>query len=114
MGLLSGVWASFLKKATLPNPTQKTKTFEVFEPSKSEIPSDIARVFLNENERFKDLIRNLDKLNLEKTMMSSPVSNMIVYSLKDALIILANHEERHFNQAMNVMNQPAFPKNEIA
>ena len=62
------------------------------------------------NEDFKKTILKIDHLNHDKTIMSSPVSNMVVYSLKNACTILANHEERHYNQAMNVMNLKEFPK----
>lgn len=110
MGLFSGLFAKMLKRVTGPQPTQKIKTAHVFEPTQSEISPDIVANFLKMNEDFKALILGLDKLNLEKTIMSSPVSDMIVYSVKDACIILGNHEERHLNQARNIMKLEAFPK----
>lgn len=109
-GWLSNFWAKELIKATLPKVNKKTKTFQVFEPTQSNIRNTIVTDFVKENERFKSLILDMDNLNHQTTIMSSPVSKLIVYSLKNACIILANHEERHYNQAMNMMSHHKFPK----
>ena len=110
MGLLSSVWANLLKKATQPESKRKVKTASAFEPSESAVSDSIIEDFLKMNEVLKAIVIKMDSLHLEKIIMSSPISNLIVYSLKDACIILAKHEERHFNQAMEIMKLAAFPK----
>ena len=49
-------------------------------------------------------------LDLEKIKISSPVTNLITYSLMDAYRIIINHEKRHLLQATKVSEMDGFPK----
>ena len=50
-----------------------------------------------------------EDLDLEKIKISSPVSNLITYSLMDAYRIIITHEKRHFLQATRVAEMDGFP-----
>jgi hypothetical protein len=51
-----------------------------------------------------------EDLDVEKIIISSPVTNLITYSLMDAYRIIINHEKRHFLQAIRVSEMDGFPK----
>lgn len=92
-----------------PQPTKKFTAPKIFEPSSSDIHS-ITSDFMHHQEVLKKYFQQLSALDGSKTVIASPVSSMITYSLNDALQILAGHEQRHINQALNVLNNPNFPK----
>jgi uncharacterized damage-inducible protein DinB len=65
----------------------------------------------------KMLIKSLDpdmkateNLDVEKIKISSPVTNLITYSLMDAYRIIITHEKRHILQASRVTEMDGFPK----
>jgi RNA polymerase sigma factor (sigma-70 family) len=61
-------------------------------------------------EMLKDMILKTDKAD-HNTIITSPVSRFITYSLSDAIKIITFHERRHLNQAKRIMQQEGFPKN---
>ena len=93
-----------------PTPSKKFKNPQIFEPSSSNIPPTIVQEFSHHQDTLKFYFKQLQNLNTNKIFMASPVSPIISYSLKDAMAILAGHEQRHINQAMEVLHHPNFPK----
>ena len=51
-----------------------------------------------------------ENLDLDKIKISSPVTNLITYSLMDAYRIIVVHEKRHFLQAVRVSEMNGFLK----
>jgi hypothetical protein len=100
--LLPKLFGKILIKTVSPDTERKTKTAKVFYPGSSELPGSIVKDFTSHNNLLIELIQKTYGLNTEKIIISSPVSPSIVYSLKDAFIILTLHEERHLNQAKRV------------
>jgi sulfite reductase beta subunit-like hemoprotein len=49
-------------------------------------------------------------LDLEKIVITSPVAAAITYSLMDAYRLIVVHEQRHFQQARRVTEEPGFPR----
>lgn len=45
----------------------------------------------------------------DKTIITSPASQLITYSLKDAFTILVQHLHRHIDQALKVKREAEFP-----
>jgi hypothetical protein len=54
-------------------------------------------------------MRATEDLDLEKIIISSPVTNLITYSLMDAYRIIITHEKRHLLQAIRVSEMDGFP-----
>ncbi|HYR77456.1 MAG TPA: hypothetical protein VEM96_16700 [Pyrinomonadaceae bacterium] len=50
-----------------------------------------------------------EDLDLEKIIISSPVTKVITYSLMDAYRIIITQEKRHLLQAMRVSEMDGFP-----
>lgn len=106
---ISKFFGNYLIKETGPVVAKPMKSPPAFVPSQSEITSSIVTDFEMHQKEFFSLVQQLEKTDLENTVISSPALGIITYNLKDLLIILTGHEQRHLNQAKNVMNHPNFP-----
>ena len=90
-------------KAVQPHRRKKMKTFPIWEPSRSEITADILERFANHQSELKELIKNSEDLLAMETIISSPANKNIVYKLETAFDIIVTHEQRHFEQAKEVL-----------
>ncbi|MEP6849531.1 MAG: DinB family protein, partial [Acidobacteriota bacterium] len=84
-------------------------------PSKTIVPpSDIDEGILDrfaENQKIViESIRSMDKLDINKTVITSPFIRIMTYRLSDGLGIVVEHEKRHFRQARRVTAADGFPK----
>ena len=104
-----GLFGKLIINSTKPVIDKKNKTVPVFEPSKSEISDDILNTFFETQKVLIDWIQKSDSVDHNNTIVTSPASKFITYSLHDVCQILAGHEERHLNQAGNVMKMKGFP-----
>ena len=106
-------WASFggriLLESIQPVPNTKTKSPKAFMPTQGGIPADILRKYGEQQARLLDFLIHLDKLDHDQTIVTSPASPFITYTLKANIQILANHEERHLYQAKEIKKHAAFP-----
>jgi len=109
MPLLPGVFGKMLLKTVAPRNAKPVKTFAVFEPTSSDIASDIVQQFMTHQKEWGQLLRQTDQADHQQTILTSPVSRIMTYTLHDCITMLAMHEERHFNQAKRVMTQSTFP-----
>ncbi len=105
---LSNFFGTWLVKETGPVVGKPMKNPAAFSPSQSDLPATIVADFERHQQEFTALLRPLDKVDLEKTVISSPAAGFITYNLCHLLAILAGHEQRHFAQAKNVINHPNF------
>lgn len=110
MGIGAKYFGNFLIKTTARIPNKKVKTIPAFEPSKSTLSADIVKKYQAHDKEWRTLLSQLKGMNYAKTRISSPANAAITYSLKDLLTLLANHKERHYHQAMAVMQSKGFPK----
>lgn len=108
--LLPEWWGKTLIKALEPSNTKKSKTFPVFEPRQSEVPPTIIKDFIAHQEQLLQYFQRLDAVDLNQIIITSPAASFVTYSLRDAVYILTNHEERHLLQAKNVLASPEFPQ----
>jgi hypothetical protein len=83
---------------------------KMFEPSFGDIPASIVDDFAVHQEVVKSYFNRLIAIEPSKIFIASPVSALFVYSLSDALQIIAGHEERHLNQAITILHHSNFPK----
>ncbi len=105
---LSNFFGAWLVKETGPVVGKPMKNPAAFSPSQSDLPATIVADFERHQQECTALLRQLDKVNLEKTVISSPAAGFITYNLCHLLAILAGHEQRHLAQAINVINHPNF------
>lgn len=108
--LFHGFWGRMLIKATTEQVARKGKSPGPFRPTRSNVPTTILDEFAQQQ---KALIGNVEKtlkVDHHAMIISSPAASFITYSLHDALVIIFQHEKRHFNQAKALMARPDFPK----
>jgi hypothetical protein len=102
-----GFIVSFLGKTVLnavkPDRKKKMKTFSIWEPSKSEIQEDILNRFESHQTELKQKIVASKELVEKGTVISSPANRNIVYKLETAFDIIISHEQRHLEQAREIL-----------
>ena len=107
---LPAFWGKMLIKAVAPESTRKLKAPKIFHPSSSSIDQAVIPQFIDQQNQVIRYMKATEDLDLEKIKISSPVTNLITYSLMDAYKIIINHEKRHLLQAMRVSEMSGFPK----
>lgn len=110
MPLIPGIFGRLMLKALNPSSTQKFSAPKGFQPAQSTIDQGIVGRFNEHQLRLVDLIESSKDRDLEKIIISSPVTDVITYSLLDAFRILALHERRHLKQAQRVLHHQGFPE----
>lgn len=99
------VW--FLGKALLsavqPDRKKKSKTFPIWEPSQSRMLTGILEKFEQHHEILKKQIESSEALLEKGAVLSSPANKTIVYKLETAFDIIVAHEQRHFEQAKELL-----------
>ena len=102
---MASLFGTLIHKSMKPDTKTKTSTFPIWEPSYSEIKGDILQRFLAHQEELKSKINACDGPASNEVVIASPASSKVVYTLSKALEIIADHEVRHYNQAMEVLSQ---------
>ncbi|ELR70496.1 hypothetical protein C900_03655 [Fulvivirga imtechensis AK7] len=101
LGFLTDFFGNLVLKGVQPDRSKRMKTFNIWEPQKSNLSDDILRKFEVHQDELKKLITSSGPFL--KTSISSPASKVIVYKLSTAFDIIVNHEKRHLNQAKEVL-----------
>ena len=107
---LPSVWGRLLIKAVSPESKRKLKAPKLIRPSTSSIDRAVIRRFVAQQDQVIQYMRATEGLDLERIHVTSPIMNLITYSLLDAYRIIVNHEKRHFLQARRVLETAGFPK----
>lgn len=107
---ISNFFGAWLVKEAGPIVGKPIKNPVAFSPSQSDLPATIITDFEKYQLEFMNLLRQLEKIDLDNTVISSPAAGFITYNLSHLLAILAGHEQRHLTQAKNVINHPHFPR----
>ena len=103
------MWGKLLIKSLDPKTTRKLKAPKRFEPASSDLSASIIDNFVKNQNRVVDSMERTKNLEVGRIIISSPAAAMITYSLLDAFRIIAVHEQRHFQQAQRVTQEPSFP-----
>jgi hypothetical protein len=82
---------------------KKMKTFAVWQPAHFKSSENLIETFVKHQESLKKLISDSEDLLLQNAIIASPANKNIVYSLADAFEIIVTHEERHVNQAAELL-----------
>lgn len=103
VGFFVNFFGRFILKSVQPDRKRKMKTFTIWEPSKSEIADNIVARFKKHQNELKELIDNCKDLVESGEVIFSPANKNIVYKLETAFDIIVAHEQRHFEQAKEVL-----------
>ena len=109
MPVLPGLMGKLLVKSMDPASTRKVKAPKRFQPAQSDISGSIIDDFVNQQQQLVDKMKATEHLDLEKIVITSPVADVVIYSLMDAYRLIVVHEQRHFQQAKRVTEEPGFP-----
>lgn len=107
---LAKFWGKLALKSVQPVVGTPLMAPAIFSKGKELNPTTIVREFEVHVGQLTQLIRETDHFNHQKIYFRSPVFKGIIYPLSDTLILMANHHERHLNQALRVFNDSRFPK----
>jgi hypothetical protein len=104
-----GFMVSFLGKTVLnavqPDRKKKMKTFPIWEPTTSNVIGDILIRFQNHQNELIQKIEGAKELVEKGIVISSPANKNIVYKLETAFYIIVSHEQRHLEQAKEVLRE---------
>lgn len=106
---MSTLWGRLLKDRLREQVKKKMTAPRIFQPTASEMSIDSIERYLSNLDSFLAYISKCRTIDLDKTIIPSPVTQIITYSLRDALSFLVQHEHRHLNQAIKVQTHENFP-----
>lgn len=106
----TGIMGRLMKDRLQELPKVKMKAPKKIQPSSSEIDTDIIERYHKNLDRFLEYISNCRTIDLDKTIITSPIASVVTYSLRDAMQFLIQHEHRHINQAIRVKADANFPQ----
>ena len=107
---LTGMFGKMFKKQMGEQVRMKMKAPKKFFPTKSDVRRDVVERYQKNLDTFLEYISKCRDTDLDKTIIASPVTSFVTYSLRDTLIFLISHEHRHINQAIRVKTEQGFPK----
>lgn len=102
IGFMVSFFGKMILNSVQPDRQKKMKTFAVWEPTKSHL-SDVLTKFSAHQTELKRAIEGSEKLLNKGVIISSPANKFIVYKLATAFDIIVTHEERHLEQAKEVL-----------
>lgn len=107
--VLPDIWGRFLRSSLSADSRRKLKAPEHLQPGKKPFPDTIIADYLEHQEVLKAFMIRTDKVDHADTVITSPSTGYVTYSLKDCCTIFANHAERHLRQARAVQDHKLFP-----
>jgi len=108
----SKFFGNLLFKSVSPEAKRKLKAPKAATPTASLVSASIIVDFVNHQAELIDRVRQTESLNPKSIIITSPFIKAITYSLFDAYRIIVTHEKRHFEQAVRVAHEAAFPPSE--
>lgn len=88
-----------------PDRKKRTQTFDIWKPEDKHYPTAILSEFEHHQEEFKKQINKSEQFIKEGTAIPTPATNLLYFNLDQALDFIVSHEERHFNQAREVLEE---------
>lgn len=95
-------WGRIFKDQLQEQVKKKLKAPKKIRPATSEIKIEIVNRYQKNLDTFLEYISNCQNVDLDKTVITSPIIQIVTYSLRDALLFLIQHEHRHINQAIRL------------
>ena len=110
MPVLPAFFGRMLLKTIDPANTRKSKAPGIFAPASSDVDTGVVRRFGEQQAKLVEYLQDGARLDLDGTIIPSPVTSIVTYSLFDAFRILVRHAQRHVQQADRVVALDAFPR----
>ena len=108
---LTGMFGRMFKKQMGEQVRMKLKAPKKFFPARSDVKMDVIERYQKNLDTFLEYISKCRGTDLDKAIITSPVTSFVTYSLRDTLTFLISHEHRHINQAIRVKAEERFPGN---
>jgi len=102
-GFIVSFSGKMILDAVKPDRKKKIKTFPIWEPATSQISGDILVRFAKHQQQLKQEIEAAKTLVDKGTVISSPANQYIVYKLATAFDVIVLHEQRHLEQAKELL-----------
>ena len=100
----------WLAKQVSPEAARKLTAPKVFRPADSSNIQGSLEMFVAQQGKFLDFVRQCGGVDYNKARLRSPVTPLMRYSLADAFVITVLHGQRHLAQARRVREMPEFPR----
>ncbi len=100
---ISNFFGNFILKSISPESQKKIKTFPIWEPATNDISENILNEFALHQ---KELIHKIEAslfLLATNPIIASPANKNITYPLEKAFEIIVVHEQRHLQQALEIL-----------
>jgi hypothetical protein len=82
----------------------KMKTFDIFAPDEKLNKEETVDRFIDGTDEFIDFIKKSEKVDLKKTIITSPVTDKLKFQLGELFPFMGAHIRRHIWQAEQVKN----------
>jgi hypothetical protein len=105
----SGLFGKILVNQLQEKVTKKAKAPQVLLPSASQIDMGIVERFHKHLDTLLEYISAFSNVDLDKTVITSPVFKFVTYNLRNTVTLLTNHLHRHINQGCRVKANKEFP-----
>lgn len=104
-------WKS-MKLGNAQNIKRKFKSPRSYNPEHNPklVTGNDIETFQNSQLELMDIIDQASTVNMRKVKIPISISKIVRLRLGDALLFVIYHNERHVQQALNVLNHPKFPK----
>jgi hypothetical protein len=109
MPWIPGVFGRLVRNAVHPDSAKAYKAGASFQPSASDVDAGIVARFTDQQSRLGDVLAGSAGLDLDRIVITSAVSPIVIYSLFDAFRIMVLHDQRHVRQAIRVTEAGGFP-----
>ena len=110
---LAHLWAWLLINSFRPGSKRKLKAPKIFMPSASDFDCNVIPQFSDNQGRLIGFMQATAFLDLRHTLITSPATRFVTYSLCGAYEIILQHERRHMAQARRVMGAKNFPNGTV-
>jgi hypothetical protein len=99
----SNLFGKMIYKSVSDGGKKKAKTFPLWEPKVVDGDATVLERFQIHQEELKNQIMEMKPFLEKNTIIHSPANKLIVYSLEKAFEIIIAHEQRHLDQAKNLL-----------
>lgn len=107
----SGLCGRLMKTRMQEQPKKKMIAPQKIRPGSCNMKFEIIELYHKNLDNFLEHISNCKNVDLDKTIITSPIIQIVTYSLRDTLLFLVQHEHRHINHALRVKASENFPGN---
>ncbi|HKS28847.1 MAG TPA: DinB family protein [Pyrinomonadaceae bacterium] len=108
--VLPGLFGRLVLGAVRPESARKVKARKGFQPAASDVDGQIISRFAQHQDELVSLMKATEPREIDRIIITSAISPVVVYSLLDGYRILVTHERRHFQQAERVTSAAEFPQ----